>query len=158
MTAVFQTQINAAPAAGVPGDRATLNPAVYTVDNPLAEGPVTVGTFVWSGTAAGQAKNSGTGAPLGFVERVQVYRSHSLSEGATLTVPAGSALTVARRGDYYAAAATAATAGQAVFAVLADGTLKTGAAGAAVDGAVETGWTVVNGGAAGETIIISTWS
>ena len=64
----FQKQINARPAKGVPGDKAGLNPHVYTIGNPVADGPVTVGGFVWDGAESGQAKSTGTGAPLGFVE------------------------------------------------------------------------------------------
>lgn len=154
----FQQQINACPAKGVPGDRAGLNPHVYAIGNPVAEGPVNVGGFVWDGAAPGQAKSSGTGAPLGFVERVLAYYDLDRSNSAGLTVPAGSTLLVARRGDYYAVAQTASTRGQKVFAVLSNGGLKTGAAGGGISGAVETGWTVLDGGAAGDIITISNWS
>lgn len=154
----FQKQINPCPAKGVPGDRAGLNPHVYTIGNPVAEGPVNVGGFVWDGSESGQAKSSGSGAPLGFVERVLAYYDLTRDGSAGLTVPAGSALLVARRGDYYAVAQTASTRGQKVFAVLNGGGLKTAAAGASVSGAVETGWTVLNGGAAGDIITISNWS
>ena len=43
-------------------------------------------------------------------------------------------------------------------AILAGGGLKTGTAGASISGAVETGWSVLEGGAAGEIITISNWS
>lgn len=154
----FQTQILDGQARGVQGDKAGLNPHVYTVGNVLAEGLVTVGTFVWDGSQPGLAKNSGTGKPLGFVERVLAYYNLDLNSPATLKVPDRTNLTVARKGDYYAVALTAATRGQKVFAVLADGTLKTGAAGATISGAVETDWTVIDAGAAGELITISNWS
>ena len=63
---------------------------------------------------------------------------------------------MAAKGDFWAVAKTVAVIGQKVFAVIADGTIKTGAAGAAVAGAVETDFKVVTAGAIGELIIIST--
>ena len=45
----FQKQSNARPPKGVPGDNAGLNPHVYTIGNPVAAGPVTVGGFVLDG-------------------------------------------------------------------------------------------------------------
>ncbi|MEG2172367.1 MAG: hypothetical protein RRY29_03805 [Desulfovibrionaceae bacterium] len=152
----FQTAINTGPSQGVAGDRASLNPAVYTVGNPLADGPVNTGSFVWP--SANGAANTGTGAPLGYVERVIVNYNYDVLSGATMAIASGCALTVARKGDYYAVSATVATDGQKVFAVLADGNIKTGAAGATVVGAVETNWHVVKGGPAGELITISNWS
>ena len=92
------------------------------------------------------------------MERNLSYFNYDLKDGGTLTLPEAANLTVVRRGDLYAVASTAANKGQKVFAVLADGSLKTGPAGAAVSGAVETPWTVTEGGAAGELITISNWS
>ncbi len=154
----FQQQVNAYPAKGAPGDRAALNPHVYVIGNPLAEGHVTLGRFVWDGSEAGLAKNSGTGKPLGFVERVLAYYDLGLGQPGGLATPDRAPLLVARKGDYYAVALTAAARGQKIFAVLADGSLKSGAAGAAISGAVETDWVVIEGGAAGELITISNWS
>lgn len=154
----FQQQVNAYPAKGVPGDRASLNPHVYVIGNPLAEGHVTLGRFVWDGSEIGLAKNSGTGKPLGFVERVLAYYDLELGQPGGLATPDRAPLLVARKGDYYAVAVTAAIRGQKIFAVLADGSLKSGAAGAAISGAVETDWVVIEGGAAGELITISNWS
>lgn len=154
----YQQQIGLTIAPAVAGDKATLNPVVYTVGNPLAEGPVTVGTFVWAGSTPQQAKNSGSGPPVGLVERWLAYVDDSLASGGTLTVPEGSALQVARRGDYFVTGKSSSTPGQKVFATLADGSIRTGEAGATVEGAVETAWSVVSGGAAGDLIIISNWS
>lgn len=151
----FQKAVGLTPALGVAGDRATLNPSVYTMGNPLADGPVNVGSFVWA-TDTGAA-NTGTGKPLGFVERALVNYNYDLLSGASMVIARGGALTVARRGDYYAVSATAATAGQKVFAQLANGNLTTDTARAIVAGAVETDWHVVSGGDAGDIITISTW-
>ena len=117
----FQQQVNAYPAKGVPGDRASLNPHVYVIGNPLAEGHVTLGRFVWDGSEIGLAKNSGTGKPLGFVERVLAYYDLDLGQPGGLATPDRAPLLVARKGDYYAVAVTAAIRGQKIFAVLADG-------------------------------------
>ena len=151
----FQKNIEGFPSAGVAGDRATLNPTVYTVGKSLADGNVSAGTFVWE-TSKGAA-NTGSGLPLGFVERTLTFYNYDMLSGASMVAVSGSALTVARKGDYYAVSATAATVGQKVFAVLADGTLKTGEAGATISGAVETGWSVATGGGIGDLITITNW-
>lgn len=153
----FQTVINRHPAPGVAGDKVDLNPTVYTSGNPLADGPVTVGTFVWA-TEKGAANTVATAtAPLGIVERVQCYYSYDMLAGATLTIGEGSPLSVIFKGDVYVTTLTAATRGQKVFAVLADGTIKTGDAGSTVADAMETDWYVVSSGAANSLIIISNW-
>jgi len=155
---MLQKTVGMGIAPGVPGDKATLNPTAYTVHNPIAEGAgVTVGGFVWPGTdVEHQAKVGGTGAPLGIVERLLVYLGAcGIYDTTTLELPEGSPLTVIVRGDVYVTTATAATVGQKVYAVLADGTIKTDASGETVDGAIETAWVVKSAGAAGDTIIIS---
>lgn len=154
----LQTHIGFNAASAVPGDKASLNPCVYTVGNPLAEGDVAVASFVWQGGEEHLAKNSGAGKPLGFVERVLVYPNYDVYSPASMIVPNGQALTVARKGDFYAQSTTASEPGDKVFAVSADGTLKTAAIGANVSGAVETDFTVTRGGEAGATITISNWS
>lgn len=154
----FQQQVFPDMARAVPGDRATLAPVVFVPGRLLAEGPVRAGTFVWSGSAPGLAKNGGSGAPLGLVERSLRYAAAQDPAGGSLAAPDGSALLVARRGEYYVAAATEATAGQKVFARLADGAIATGTSGSAMDGAVETDWTVSEAGVAGDIITISNWS
>lgn len=166
----FQTEVQKYPAKGVPGDKAGLNPTVYTDRNYISgDAAVTVGNFVWDdpgnpvppdyyGSGVMKALSTGTGLPLGLVQRNLSYFNYDLMDGGTLVLPEGSNLNTVIRGDLYAVAATAATKGQKVFAVLADGSLKTDAAGATVSGAVETPWVVTEGGAAGELITISNWS
>ena len=83
------------------------------------------------------------------------------NESAFNTVPKGFPVSVAVKGDFAVVTGTAATVGQSVFAVLADGTIKTDTAGATVEGAVETDYKVVNingGGAVGDIIVISNWA
>lgn len=155
---MLQKTVATGIAPGVPGDKATLNPTAYTVHNPIAEGEgVTVGGFVWPGTdVEHQAKVGGTGAPLGVVERLLVYPGAcGADDTTTLELPEGSPLSVIVKGDVYVVTATAATVGQKVYAVTADGTIKTDAAEQTVSGAVETDWIVKTAGAAGDTIIIS---
>ena len=83
------------------------------------------------------------------------------NESASNTVPKGFPVSVAVKGDFAVVTGTAATVGQSVFAVLADGTIKTDKAGGTVEGAVETDYKVVNingGGAVGDIIVISNWA
>ena len=168
-TTHFQAQVQKTLAKGVPGDKATLNAHVYTDQNYIAGAGVTVGNFVWAdpanplpanynGSGVLKALATGTGQPMGIVERILSYVNTNMTDGGTLAVAERSALNIVKRGDLYAVSATAATKGQKVFAVLANGTLKTGAAGATVAGAIETSWTVTEGGAASELITISSWS
>jgi hypothetical protein len=139
----FQKQVAKGQEIGVPGDKATSNPFVYTDRNYLAgAGGVTVGAFVWDdpsnpaapepGTGVSSALSKGAGAPLGIVERNISYFNFDMRDGGTLAVPEESAIQVVIKGDLYAVSATAATKGQKVFAVLADGSLKTGAKGATI--------------------------
>lgn len=166
----FQGQVQKTPAKGVPGDKASLNPHVYTDRNYVAgDDAVTVGNFVWDdpanpapadyhGSGVLAALSSGTGQPAGIVERNLSYVNYNLLDGGTLVLPEHAPLNTVRRGDLYAVASTAATKGQKVFATLADGSIQTGAAGATISGAIETPWEVTEGGAAGELITISNWS
>ena len=61
-------------------------------------------------------------------------------------------------GDYWATATTAATPRQKVFVNPTTGAISTAAAGGTVSGAVETPWTVIQGGEAGTPILISNWT
>lgn len=168
----FPNAIQKDPAKGVQGDKATLNPCVYTDRNYLAgDEAVTVGNFVWvdpdnlapedyhgSGALLAVSEGSAGVLPVGLVERNLSYVNPDLFSTATLVVPKFAALNTIVRGDVYVVSATAAIGGQKVFAVLADGSIKTDATGATVAGAVETNWSVTEGGAAGAIITISNWS
>ena len=95
----------------------------------------------------------GTTKPLGFVYRLQDVIL-PCDASATLAINSGRTCPVALKGAFFAKTLTAATVGQKVFAVTADGTIKTGAAAATVSGAVETDFVVKTAGAAGDLIII----
>jgi hypothetical protein len=77
---------------------------------------------------------------------------------ASMNIPVGQPVTLMSAGDFWAKTLTTATVGQKVFAVLADGTIKTGAAGATIAGAIETKWFVGSAAAANELVKITTWN
>lgn len=151
----LQTVVNKELAVGVAGDIVNVTDKMYTAVNPIAETAVTAGCFVCQGTdALKQCKLGGT-VPMGIAQRVFQYNNESLVAGASMTIPAGSGVSVIKKGYVYVAATAAATVGQKVFAVLATGAIKTGAAGATVSGAVETDWSVLTPAtAAGDIIVI----
>lgn len=162
----FQGQVNILPAIGVPGQHMSTNPLVSTQKGYCAADTVTIGGFVWAANAANVVENdafvksTGTGAPLGFAVR-EITNPLGYNQPASKTVPKGFPVSVAVKGDFAVITGTAATVGQSVFAVLADGSIKTGTAGSAVDDAIETDYKVVNingGGAAGDIIVISNWA
>ena len=162
----FQGQVNILPAIGVPGQHMSTNPLVSTQKGYCAADTVTIGGFVWAATVdendANDAfvKSTGTGAPLGFAVR-EITNPLGYNESASNTVPTGFPVSVAVKGDFAVITGTAATVGQSVFAVLADGSIKTGKKGGTVEGAVETDYKVVNingGGAVGDIIVISNWA
>lgn len=151
----LQTVVNTELAVGVAGDLVNVTDKMYTAVNPIAETAVTAGCFVCQGTdALKQCKLGGT-VPMGIAQRVYQYNNESLVAGASMTIPAGSGVSVIKKGYVYVAATAAATVGQKVFAVLATGAIKTGAAGATISGAVETDWSVLTPAtAAGDIIVI----
>lgn len=165
MAKEFQGQVNILPAIGVPGQHMSTNPLVSTQKGYCAADAVTIGGFVWAVTVNENendafVKSTGTGAPLGFAVR-EITNPLGYNESASNTVPKGFPVSVAVKGDFAVITATVATVGQSVFAVLTDGTIKTGAAGETVEGAVETDYKVVNingGGAVGDIIVISNWA
>lgn len=162
----FQGQVNILPAIGVPGQHMSTNPLVSTQKGYCAANTVTIGGFVWAATVAENdandafVKSTGTGAPLGFAVR-EITNPLGYNESASNTVPTGFPVSVAVKGDFAVITKTAATVGQSVFAVLADGSIKTGEKGKPEGDVVETDYKVVNingGGAVGDIIVISNWA
>lgn len=162
----FQGQVNILPAIGVPGQHMSTNPLVSTQKGYCAADTVNIGGFVWAVTEDqvdqndAFVKSTGTGAPLGFAVR-EITNPLGYNESASNTVPKGFPVSVAVKGDFAVITGTTATVGQSVFAVFADGTIKTDTAGVEVNGAVETDYKVVNingGGAKGDIIVISNWA
>lgn len=159
----FQGQVNILPAIGVPGQHMSTNPLVSTQKGYRAADTVTIGGFVWAVTVDENdafVKSTGTDAPLGFAVR-EITNPLGYNESASNTVPTGFPVSVAVKGDFAVITRTAATVGQSVFAVVADGSIKTGQKGETVADAVETDYKVVNingGGAEGDIIVISNWA
>lgn len=156
---MLQKSVNLYPAPAVQGDRASQNPFVYTPQNYLAGAPITVGTFVWESsedTNPKQVLNTGTGAPLGFVERIQNVFNYDLTSEGTLVIPEGAPMTaVALRGDFWVVADTTVTVGMAIFASTTNGAVKFATAGSTQSGYVETPYKAMTAGAQGDMIIIS---
>ncbi len=166
---IAQKQVFSSTARGVPGQKASLNGGFnYHPNTLISEGLVQVGNFVWLSNNDPEtlAVNHAPGRPpdyidltkvkpLGFVERNIAYPDYDPLSPGTLTLPEGSPLAVATRGDFWAVAPSDSVVGMKVFAVLANGSLLTSGSGNDLDGAVETDWVVVTAGQAGETIIIS---
>lgn len=155
----FQKTVNTYPGIGIPGAYAAINPIVSTAKVYVASGACNIGGFVWADAdkeGCVKPKSTGTGRPLGFAVR-EITNPLGIDVEASNTVPVGYPVSVEVKGDFFAVTTTDATVGQKVFAVLADGTIKTGAAQATVEGAVETDFEVIQGGADGDVIIISNW-
>ena len=151
----LQTVVNKELAVGVAGDLVNVTDKMYTAVNPIAETAVTAGCFVCQGTDALKQCTLGGTVPMGVAQRVYQYNTESLVAGASMTIPAGSGVSVIKKGYVYVAATAAATVGQKVFAVLADGSIKSGSTGATISGAVETDWVVMTpASAAGDIIVI----
>lgn len=160
----FQGQVNILPAIGVPGQHMSTNPLVSTQKGYCAADTVTIGGFVW---AANEDKNDalvksqGTGAPLGFAVR-EITNPLGYNQPASNTVPKGFPVSVAVKGDFAVITTTPAKVGQSVFAVLADGSIKTGIQeDVSTEDVVKTDYKVVNingGGAVGDIIVISNWA
>ena len=154
----LQTAVNLDIALAVPGQKATPDQSVYTPINYVAdESGVQMGTFCWAATTAGvaTATTTGTGAPLGFVERVISTYIYDVKDGATMTVPEGQALTIAVRGDYYVQTSEAATVGGQVYVDKTNGKIL---AAAGSNGIAAPGWVFKPAGAANDMVIISNWS
>lgn len=154
----FQKTVNTYPGIGIPGAYAAINPIVSTAKGYVASAACNIGGFVWADASkAGCVKPTGTGRPLGFAVR-EITNPLGINVEASNVVPVGYPVSVEVKGDFFAVTTTVATVGQKVFAVLADGTIKTGDAQATVEGAVETDFEVIQAGSANDVIIISNWN
>ena len=140
----------------VAGDRASQNPTVYVPTNFLAGGVVNVGGFVWRDTTnpATEVVASGSGAPLGFIERTINHDNFNIEVEGTLAIPEEGNVTVAQKGDFFVVADGAVSIGDKVYANTTTGavTFTSG------EGAVDTGYVAMTAAAAtGELVIISNW-
>lgn len=153
----FKKTVNTYPGIGIPGAYAAINPIVSTAKGYVASAACNIGGFVWADKVKkGCVKPTGTGRPLGFAVR-EITNPLGIDVKASNTVPVGYPVSVEVKGDFFAVTATEASVGQKVYAVLADGTIKTADAQENVEGAVETDFEVIQAGAAKDVIIISNW-
>jgi len=155
----LQSSVGLYAPVAVPGQAATPNQSIYTAKTYLADDTygVKVGQFVWE-DSDGNASNTQVAStlPLGFAERVLDFPNYTVTSEGSMVVPPTMPVTVAVKGDYYVKTLTAATVGQAVFAML-DGTVKTAASGSSVTDGIETSWRVKTAGSANDIILISNW-
>lgn len=155
----FQKTVNTYPGIGIPGAYAAINPIVSTAKGYVASAACNIGGFVWADADAdkkGCVKPTGTERPLGFAVR-EITNPLGIDVEASNTVPVGYPVSVEVKGDFFAVTTTKATVGQKVFAVLANGTIKTANAKTTIEGAVETDFEVIQAGNANDVIIISNW-
>lgn len=156
----LQKKVGLMPDVGFPGQHVHFNQAVYTPFNYISDGTVKAGSFCFAkdsslvnekGVKYPVASLTGSGAVLGFVERV-LSAPLAMGVEASDVYVSGQELTIAIRGDYYFAANGAATVGQHVLVNPADGVVSFGKAGAEND----TGWVVqTEAKSEGDIIIIS---
>ena len=155
---MLQSQVNTDLAAAVPGQKATPDQSIYTPNTFVAgQNGTQVGTFCWidgSNPGAVDSTTSGSDAPLGFVERVISTYMYDVTESGTLTVPAGQAVTVAVRGDYWVQTTETATVGGQVYVDKTNGNILS-AVGS--NGIACPGWVFRTAGNADDMVIISNW-
>lgn len=167
----FQTQVNVNPAPAIEGDFASANPHASVLAYLNGAGPegsgggalvagadgVIVGRFAYALNADGTVGNAKVAnARIGFVGREQSGAMITAFLGsATMTVLAGYEVTLYNAGDFWGRFAAGATIGDKVYAVDADGTLASHAAGTVVAGQTETNWYVQSAAGAGELAMIS---
>lgn len=145
----FQATVNAAPARGIPGGTASINPILSAPYNYQAAENVEIGRFVFDN---GDGTVSGTGAsgatPLGFAHLDRIYTMTDVTADASLAIAAGATVEVVTGGDFYATADEAVTAGADVCVDPTTG--KYAAAGS------KTGFKWATAAAAGEVAVITT--
>lgn len=164
-----QESIYVMPPLAVEGSLGSAVLPAELIPGARAVGNVMAGRWVWGAIAPTGAAlertvqqfvaNTGTGKPLGLAYRVKVgtLPCDQAAFNGYLSGHPVPVLTGEKGESAWVKTTTAATIGQKAFAVLADGTTATGAAGATVTGAVETDFKVVafqNDGSVGDLILI----
>lgn len=146
----FQQTVTTYPSLGREGSFASANPryAAMPVEGGFRAGAngVTVARFVWlddkDPTLVNNTTSVATAKPIGLIHN-DGKAVIGINESASMLIPSGCDVAVYSICDMWVRTTTAATIGQKVFAVTADGTIATGDAGATVAGAVETDFVVV---------------
>ena len=149
----YQKEVGKYNKEAIPGDRANNQEVIYTPENLVTPAdlgpalPVQVGGFAWK-NSDGQAVGNGSGAPVGFAERVQNYQYYDMTDEGTLVVPNGAAVELAVKGDFFVQADATTSAGATVYANTSNGaaTLTSGAS--TVDTGFKTWGATTSGGMA----------
>ena len=155
MAFTYQQEVGKYNKPAIAGDRANQQEVIYTPINLVTPADlgtavaVKVGNFAWR-KGADQAVGAGTGAPVGFVERVQNYQYYDIDSEGTLVVPNGAAVEIAVKGDFFVQADASVSVGDTVYA-----NNTTGAATFSSSGATDTGFKAFTAGASGDMVIIT---
>ena len=152
MAFTYQQSVGQYNKEAIPGDRANNQEVIYTPENMVAAGgtavAVQVGGFAWK-NANNQLEGGGTGAPTGFVERVQNYQYYDVTDEGTLIVPQGASVELAVKGDFFVNADATTSAGAAVYANTSNGAATlTSVSGSTVDTGFVTWGATTSGGLA----------
>lgn len=159
----FQSQVNVVPAPGVAGDFASTNPRASVINGAGAfvadTGGVNVGLFAWADVSTNtKVTNAGSGAPTGFVARLQQGLITAYLGASGVNIPAGMAVTLFGAGDFWVKntnASLASAVGNKVFASNTTGAVQFAAAGASVAGYTETDFYAASVGAVNELVKIT---
>ena len=157
MSFEFQKNVGLYNKAAIAGDRANQNPTVYDVVNYLAgDTGVKMGGFAFTSNSAPETQivSTGTSASVvkGFVERTMNINGFTY-DPASVTIPKGDNVTVARKGDFFVESDGAVSIGDTVYAKEADGSVTFTSS-----NAVDTGFKAATSAAAsGDLVIITNW-
>lgn len=149
----YQKEVKLYNKDAIPGDRANQQETIYTPHNFTAASAVNVGGFVHRDTTNPdtQCQVGGTGALLGFVERLQNYPNYEISTEGTLQIPAGGAVEIAVKGDFFVEADGSVDIGDTVYADTSTGAV-TFTSGASVE---DTGYKAFTAATSGGMCIIT---
>ena len=154
MAFTYQQSVGQYNKEAIPGDRANNQEVIYTPENLVtrpdlgtAYAAVQVGGFAWK-DSNGNAVGNGSGAPVGFAERVQNYQYYDVTEEGTLVVPNGAAVELAVKGDFFITADATTSAGATVYANTSNGAATLTSGGSTVDTGFKTWNATTSGGMA----------
>ena len=152
MSFTYQQSVGKYNKEAIPGDRANNQEVIYTPENiTVAAGAtavaVKVGGFAWR-DANGQAQGTGSGSPVGFVERVQNNPNYEINTEGTLVVPGGATAELAVKGDFFIEADATTSAGATVYANTSNGAATLTSGGSTVDTGFKTWDATTSGGMA----------
>lgn len=161
----FQSEVKIYRGVGQVGQPASASPIVAFAGGPGAfradKDGVMIASFVFRSAPGSKMLTnkapSEDAKPLGFIQNL-AQAIINYRESQSMKIASGVEVSPKVAGDFWAKSSTVAVEGQKVFASLTDGSIATDAAGATVAGHVETEWTVSQGAAIGDLIIISSWS